>query len=1075
METPDQFNFLKDGGEMGELIARYNWSDNPLGPIGSWPATLKASLGMMLRSRFPMLIFWGPKLITFYNDAFRPSLGNDGKHPGSLGQAGEQSWAESWPVIGPMICDIMQGGKAVWFEDQKLPLYRDGKVGYAYWTYSFSAIPDGNGVIEGLLVTCAETTKAVEGIRNLQESKDELAFAIESAELGTWDLNPATGRFSANARLKSWFGLQPEDEIPLNLAIEVICDEDRQRVSESINHALDYASGGRYQETYAIIHPVTKKIRHVLAKGRAWFGEDGQAYRFNGTLQDISDQKQAEAIQKEAEARFKNVTNSSPTGLWLSDTEGKLTYLNKTLVDWTGIPYKDLLGAGWLNAIMEDDREQAMQVFLDAVETRRHYDVEFRLRKSDGRVIWCRAAGDPFYDDHGVYGGYAGFCVDIEHLKAVNERIEESRQQLLRSFEDSPVAIATIDKHRLTFTMANPFYGELVGRTPSELVGKPLLEVLPEIAGQGFDQLLEHVIETGDPYISKEVSVELKRNGVLETIYVDLVYQPQYGIGNDVSGVLVVATNITEQVRSRRTIEANEVKFRSLIEQAPFATALYAGPDLIIDMANDAMIEVWGKTKDVIHLPLAQALPELEGQPFIALLQEVYRTGVAYETKEQSADLVVNGQLQRFWFSFTYKPVSNADGSVYGILNMAVDITEQVMNRKALEKAESMLRDAVDLAELATWRIDLGTKAIHYSERMQEWLGVQGAELELDNSPRVHPNDRERVAMAMKQALKPGSDGIFNEVYTIIHVGTGKERVIHASGRAVFNEQGEAVAISGTAQDVTLQHELRKTLEVEVQLRTEELAASNEELEISNEELKRSNEELSQYAYVASHDLQEPLRKIRIFSGMLEHEQSLSEQAKKHVGKISHSAGRMSQLISDLLEFSRLLNPEKLKVPVDLNQVIHDVRNDFELLIAEKQAVIEADPLPVIDAIRLQMNQLFYNMISNALKFVKPEVPPHIRIRCSVLAPEAIRSYIRKPLPGKTYYRISVIDNGIGFDNKYAEQIFEVFKRLHGREVYVGSGIGLSLCRRIVVNHGGYLYSESSPGQGATFHLILPS
>lgn len=814
----NRFGFLKNGGEMGSLIASYDWAKSPLGAIKSWPDNLRSSVGLMLRSRFPMLIFWGPSLITFYNDAFRPSLGSKGKHPGSLGQRCEESWAESWPLVGPIINDIMKDGNAVWFEDQKLPLHRDGKMGYAYWTYSFSAIPNGQGEIEGLLVTCAETTKAVENLDSLKENKDELAFAIESAELGTWDLNPATSRFTANARLKEWFGLKPDEKIPLSLAIDVISEADRKRVADAINRSMDYNSGGRYEEVYTIINPLTGQEREVLAKGRAWFGEDKKAYRLNGTLQDI-----------------------------------------------------------------------------------------------------------------------------------------------------------------------------------------------------------------------------------------------------------------TEQMRSRRAIEASESKFRSLIEQAPFATAVYVGQDLIIDTANEAMIKLWGKTDAVLHMPLAQAIPELEGQPFIGILQEVLRTGIAYETKEQSADLVVDGKLQRFWFSFTYKPLTNADGSVYGILNMAADITLQVTSRKELEEAESMLRNAIDLAELGTWSIDLAKGTTHYSERMQQWLGVPEAKLDLETSPRVHSKDRERIGKAILAAIQPGGTGYFNEVYSIVHMKTGQERVIHASGRTLFDEQGRALSLTGTAQDITLQQQLQKTLEIEVQQRTEELAASNEELEVSNEELKRSNEELSQYAYVASHDLQEPLRKIRIFSGMLKNEPSISEAGKKQVEKINDSAGRMSQLIHDLLEFSRLLNPEKLKVPVDLNQVINDVKNDFELLIAEKQAVVEAETLPVIGAVKLQINQLFYNMVSNALKFVKPGVQPHIRIGYSTMKPSDVEAYIRKPLKGKTYYRISISDNGIGFDNKHSEQIFEVFKRLHGKEIYVGSGIGLSMCRRIVTNHEGYLYCESQVDKGSVFHVLLPA
>ncbi|WP_316757683.1 hypothetical protein [Pedobacter aquatilis] len=138
---------------MGSLTRAYNWAITPLLDPKNWSQSHLCAVNTMLTSRFPMLVFWGKDLITFYNDAFRPSLGNDGKHPQSLGQPGHQSWSETWQVIGPMIEDIMSGGKAVWFEDQKLPLYRNGHVSYAYWTYSFSPLLDDDGSVGGILVS----------------------------------------------------------------------------------------------------------------------------------------------------------------------------------------------------------------------------------------------------------------------------------------------------------------------------------------------------------------------------------------------------------------------------------------------------------------------------------------------------------------------------------------------------------------------------------------------------------------------------------------------------------------------------------------------------------------------------------------------------------------------------------------------------------------------------------------------------------------------------------------------------------------------------------------------------------
>lgn len=423
-----------------------------------------------------------------------------------------------------------------------------------------------------------------------------------------------------------------------------------------------------------------------------------------------------------------------------------------------------------------------------------------------------------------------------------------------------------------------------------------------------------------------------------------------------VSRTAVIAIEHKQAEEERQRLMANEVqteqRFRAMIEEAPVATAIYTGREMIVSLANDAMLKLWGKTASVIGKPLHLALPELEGQPFLQLLSDVYASGETYSAKDARADLVVDGMLQAFYFNFTYKPLRDIHGNVYAILNMAVDVTESVLARKEIEKQE------------------------------------------------------ERYRM------------------------------------------------------------LAMDLERRVQERTRDLQRANESLE-------RSNADLAQYAYVASHDLQEPLRKIRVFSSMLNDLHELSAPASDLLSRIMSSAERMSQLINDVLEFSRLHNAGKAIQVTSLNEVLQNVMQDFELAIKEKHATIEAGELPELEAVPLHMNQLFTNLLSNALKFSKDDTPLKVEVTAHPVNEETASEYALQK--GKRYFEIIFSDNGIGFESEFADQVFEMFRRLHDKQVYPGSGIGLALCRKIVENHQGYIFAESAEGKGTAIHIILPA
>ncbi|KGO95001.1 PAS domain S-box protein [Flavobacterium subsaxonicum] len=1205
MEHPgNDYPFLRGTGEMGDLIRNYNWQATALGPIDKWPISLRNTVAMLLTSKFPMFLYWGEDLIQFYNDEYRKTLGFDGKHPAALGQRAIDCWPEVWDTIHPLIEKVLNQGEGVWFEDMQLPRFRDGAYTDTYWTFSYSPVNGDSETIEGVLVVCTETTEKIKTIRTLEVSKAELEFAIDATELGTWDLNPETGKFKGNNRLKSWFGLNPDEEIPLTAATDVIVERDRERVKNAILFAMDYESGGHYDIEYTILNPISKKKIIVRAKGRAWFNPDKVAYRFNGTLQDITSRRLAQkeidnanhmaglAIKSAGLGLFqvdlrtglmeytptyaailtgnrntkdinrksfvdrihpddmhertialeagkeKNEFYYSPRVIWddgsihrivvmganTFDSTGKAITFSGTVRDITlqenqrlaliqseerframveeapvatclftgkdmiievandimlsywgkgknvigkplaevvpelrGQPFLDILDTIYNTGITHEDKAAAVLLNVNGIPDTYYFDFTYK----------------PLFDAYGKVYGIMDMAIDVTEQVLNQQRMEETQRQMLASFEESPVGIALVVGDDLTFTTANPFYGELVGRTPENLIGKTLLEALPELAGQGFDKLLHNVIATGIAYIAKEVEVTLLRNNILEAIYVDLTYQPRFDDDKKVTSILVVATDVTQQVRSRKKVEASEAKLRSIIASAPAGMGLFVGRDLIIELPNQTFIDIVGKGWDIIGKPLREAMPELitEGQPFLKILDDVYTTGVMFQSYGSQVKIVQNGVMTYNYYNITYTPLFDENNEVFAILDIAIDVTEAVTANQKLENVQASLRGAMELAQLANWSFDIKNDIYHYSPRFMEWLGFTEDTKVLEGAYNPLPLEyRGKVAEAIKAAIAPGSNGIYDYEHPITNNTTGQTRIIHAQAQVFYDSEGNPEFLTGTAQDVTKERTLQQELEFQVEQRTEQLQSANAELADANLSLVQSNKQLEQFAYIASHDLQEPARKISVFAGMLSDSlSSIDDRSKNYLTKINKSAERMGNLIRDVLGYSQLAKEHQVFEPVNLQKIADDITSEFELVLEQTNAKIIYKDLPTIDAIPLQMSQLFGNLISNALKYSHPGVPPVINITCTKLIDGAVTNG-----PGD-YYKIAFKDNGIGFDQKYADKIFNIFQRLHTKNEYSGTGIGLALCKKIMLNHHGDIQASSIENEGATFTIIIPA
>ena len=667
--------------------------------------------------------------------------------------------------------------------------------------------------------------------------------------------------------------------------------------------------------------------------------------------------------------------------------------------------------------------------------------------------------------------------------QALFKKTENERQILHDFFMQAPAAHCILRGPNHIFELANAGYMSFIG--DRDLIGKPVREALPELQGQGFFELLDQVFTSQQAFVGKEVSVIINhpQNGQNQ-IYVNFIYQPILNSQGETDGILVFAYEVTEQLLARQRIEESEARFRSLIEEAPVATFLVLGPEMRITVANDPMIRFWGKGKSVLGKPFREAVPELEGQPYFGLLDAVYSSGVSHSQKAAPVELMVDGQLRTSFFDYTYKPLFDIDGQVYGIMCMAHDVTEQVKAQQELAASEVRFRTMVQQAPVAM--LVLRGENMVFEIVNQAMLNLLGREASIIGKPALESMPElatQPIWQTVNRVYQTG-EPYFADEMPVQFVKSGVlQQGYYTFTYIPLQEDGKTVGVFQVAVDMTMQVEARlKALESEERYRTlsgeleQQVQVRTSQLQLSVLDLQRSNENLQQFAYIASHDLQEPLRKIQQFGDLLQtnYTQELGE-GRDLLRRMQGAASRMSTLIRDLLTFSRISTRQEATKSISLNTVIKTTLADLDLLIQEAEAQLIIGPLPIVQGDPSQLGQLFQNLLSNALKFRIPDQTATIQVSAHQITADALPAGVKPTRAAPVYHRIDVTDNGIGFNEKYLDRIFQVFQRLHNRNEYAGTGIGLAICEKVAANHGGAITAHSQPGQGATFSIYFPS
>ncbi|MCO6148895.1 PAS domain-containing sensor histidine kinase [Flavobacterium sp. NRK1] len=478
-----------------------------------------------------------------------------------------------------------------------------------------------------------------------------------------------------------------------------------------------------------------------------------------------------------------------------------------------------------------------------------------------------------------------------------------------------------------------------------------------------------------------------------------------------------------------------------VVNTAPFPIGVYTGYEMKIVLANKSMIKTYGKGEDVLGKNYTELLPELENQAIFQQLRTVLSTGVPFEAKNARVDILVDGILKPHYFNYDFTPIFDQDGHVYGVMNTAAEVTALNISRLQTVEAEKKLRMAVESSQLGTFELDLSTGAVTASVRFFSLFIYKGDFFNLAKlTQNILEDDIPRWNSALASITVKGQ--MTCEVRLKIKDGL---RWVRFSG-ALSEIPGRDDTLTGIAQDITEEKKHSAALSKLVEDRTRDL--------------RRSNDDLRQFGHVLSHDLKEPVRKIAMFANRLREAINTGDISRQvqYTEKIQRCSHRTTDMVDAILLYSSS-DREAIFEPVDLHLVMIAVLEDLELTIQEKKAKVTYEDLPVFRGSEILLYQLFYNLISNALKFTRSGTAPEVRI------------YTRED---KNCLRLYVEDNGIGIDEQYFQKIFNTFERLHSKDMYEGTGLGLALCKKIVERHNGEIKAVNKQSSGALFEILMP-
>ncbi len=423
----------RDSGAMAERVRHLDWTVTPLGAMDNWSQALRTALGLLLHARFPMMLFWGPQSICFYNDAHLPNLKKAGKHPSALGAPAQVVWPEIWLSIKPYLEQVLAGQEAVWTEDQLISTSNNAAMLEEFQTCDYSAVCNESGIPEGVFITCLKNTHGAAQLQTLQNHAEALRLAVDTAELATCDLDLLTNTLSANERFEAWFGLETSVVTHLSDVLEITAAEDRDRVSKAYEEALDPLQKAPYDLEYTI-RPSNKPERIVRARGRVLFNESQLAHRFHASLQDITSEVRSRQAAAERGRHLDNILSQVNAGIVQADLTGRIIEVNKMYCELLGYSREELLTKTVADITHPEDRMPTQQRFELCVREGKNFFIEKRYIRKDGAIVWVNNSVTRVTNNQGGFFVTA-VSIDITDTVMAGTIIKNSEEQLRISIE----------------------------------------------------------------------------------------------------------------------------------------------------------------------------------------------------------------------------------------------------------------------------------------------------------------------------------------------------------------------------------------------------------------------------------------------------------------------------------------------------------------------------------------------------------------------------------------------------------------------------------------------------------------